>query len=159
VLAAEEDLARRLLGSLDDLQLRKALIDSRAPADILTNNDTRVRLDAPAGISFAEMKEPQQAQLMNLISEYIRRVPRDVADLRMERLEKEGKRHLYFAWAGETKPGGPHYYRVHGPSFLAEYDNTQNNANHIHSIWRDIQDDWGEDLLRRHYKESHGKGR
>jgi len=156
ILAAEEDLARRLLGALDTNQLKRAVIDMRAPADILTGDSPRVRLDDPTGLSYGDMTEAQQAHLMNLVSEYIHRVPRDVAGLRMERLEREGKRYLYFAWAGKTEPGGPHYYRIHGPSFLVEYDNTQNNANHIHSVWRDIQDDWGEDLLRRHYGEAHG---
>jgi hypothetical protein len=155
ILAAEEDLARRLLDSLNTDQLKKAVIDSHAPADILTDNNSRVRVDAPVGLSHADMTEKQQTQFMDLISEYIRRVPRDIADMRMDKIEKEGKRYLHFAWAGHAKIGSPHYYRVHGPSCLLEYDNTQNNANHIHSVWRDIEDDWGEDLLRRHYRESH----
>ena len=75
----------------------------------------------------------------------------------MDRVEKEGKKHIHFAWAGARERKRPHYYRVHGPSFLIEYDNTQNNANHIHSVWRDLRDDWGEDLLRNHYKESHSR--
>jgi len=157
VLAAEEDLARTLIGSMDANQLKKAVISSHAPADILTDNDPRVRLDEPAGLPYSAMNETQQSHLMNLISEYIHRVPRDVADMRIERIEKEGWQHLHFAWAGDTQPGGPHYYRVHGPSFLVEYDNTQNNANHIHSVWRDIHDDWGADLLKRHYQQSHEK--
>ncbi len=155
VLAAEEDLARVLLGSMDDNQLTRVVIDPRAPADILTDNSPRVRIDDPTGLSYEDMSEAQRGYLMDLVSEYIHRVPRDVADMQMERLEKEGTRYLHFAWAGETKPGGPHYYRVHGPSFLVEYDNTQDNANHIHTVWRDIQDDWGEDLLKQHYQRSH----
>lgn len=154
VLAAEEDLARKLLGSFTAEQMKHVLIDSRAPADIITDNSPRVRLDEPAGLAYADMNEAQQGQLMDLVSEYVHRVPRDVAELRLERIEKEGRRTLHFAWAGELSEG-PHYYRIHGPSFLVEYDNTQNNANHIHSVWRDIQDDWGEDLLRRHYRQSH----
>jgi hypothetical protein len=154
VLAAEEDLARRLLGSMDDSQLKKVVIDPEAPADILTDNSPRVSMDDPVGLAYADMNETQQTYLTDLVSEYLHRVPRDVADFRMERIEKEGNRYLHFAWAGETAHG-PHYYRVHGPSFLAEYDNTQNDANHIHSVWRDIGDDWGDDLLKRHYGQSH----
>ncbi len=155
ILAAEEDLARRLLGSLGENQLKKALIDVRAPADILSNNSPRVRLDEPVGISYAEMDDKQQMLLKDLVSEYLRRVPQDVAEFRLHRIEKEGERYIHFAWAGTIQPNGPHYYRVHGPGFLAEYDNTQNNANHVHSVWRDIRDDWGDDLLERHYRESH----
>jgi hypothetical protein len=155
VLAAEEDLARQLLGSLDDTQLKRVVINSQAPPDIFTDNSARVILDKPAGLSYADMTEEQRAHLMDLVGEYVLRVPRDVAELRMERIENEGKQNLHFAWAGETKAGGPHYYRVHGPSFLVEYDNTQNNANHIHTVWRDIEDDWGEDLLRRHHRSAH----
>jgi len=73
----------------------------------------------------------------------------------MDQIEKEGKAHIHFAWAGSKKQGQGHYYRVHGPSFLIEYDNTQNDANHIHTVWRDLRDDWGEDLLRGHYENSH----
>ncbi|GAB4354693.1 MAG: DUF3500 domain-containing protein [Candidatus Abyssubacteria bacterium] len=156
VLAAEEDLARRLLGSLDEMQLKRAVIDSQSPPDIITDNSERVRLDEPKGLSYAEMTESQRGRLMDLVVEYVHRVPRDVAESRMERIEQEGMRYLHFAWAGEVE-AGPHYYRVHGPSFLLEYDNTQNNANHIHTVWRDIRDDWGEDLLRRHYRRSHGR--
>jgi hypothetical protein len=101
------------------------------------------------------MRQDQEKLLMKLVTEYILRMPEDVADDRMNRIEKEGKKHIHFAWAGFKEPGKPHYYRLHGPSFFVEYDNTQNNANHIHTVWRDIQDDWGEDLLKQHYKRSH----
>ena len=73
----------------------------------------------------------------------------------MNQIEKEGKKHIHFAWAGFKEPGKPHYYRLHGPSFFVEYDNTQNDANHIHTVWRNIQNDWGEDLLKQHYKRAH----
>jgi len=92
---------------------------------------------------------------MNLVVEYTSRMPDDVADTRMNQIEKDGKAHIHFAWAGSVNPGKGHYYRLHGPSFLIEYDNTQNNANHIHTVWRDLKDDWGDDLLRVHYSRSH----
>ncbi len=84
-------------------------------------------------------------------------MPEDLTAGRMDRVEKEGKKYVHFAWAGSRERKRPHYYRIHGPGFLIEYDNTQNNANHIHSVWRDLRDDWGEDLLRDHYKESHSR--
>ena len=155
VLAAEEDLARRLLASLDPAQHVKAILSAEAPADIVTRSEHRIKPDAPAGISAGEMAEAQRRGLMDLVTEYISRMPEDVAGLRMGRIEKDGTSHIHFAWAGQETPGGPHYYRVQGPGFLVEYDNTQNQANHIHTVWRDFQDDWGDDLLARHYARSH----
>lgn len=155
VLAAEEDLARGLLDSLNELQLGTAVMDDEAPPDILTGADAHVRLEEPAGLPASDMNETQQQLLIHLVSDYLHRMPEDLADARMDRVEKEGRKYIHFAWAGSRERKKPHYYRVHGPSFLIEYDNTQNSANHIHSVWRDLRNDWGEDLLRTHYKESH----
>jgi hypothetical protein len=157
-LSAEEDLARQLLDGLDEFQFGGAVIHAEAPADIVTGADTHARLDRPVGIPASELNENQQELLVHLLSEYLHRMPEDVAGSRMDRVEKEGIRFIHFAWAGSRERKKPHYYRVHGPSFLIEYDNTQNNANHIHSVWRDLRDDWGEDLLLNHYKQSHLKG-
>lgn len=155
ILAAEEDLARHLLVSLDEVQGAQAIISTKAPADLITGNEIRVKMDGPVGLPTSGMREDQEKLLMKLVTEYILRMPEDVADERMNQIEKEGKKHIHFAWAGLKEPGKPHYYRLHGPSFFVEYDNTQNNANHIHTVWRDIQNDWGEDLLKQHYKRSH----
>jgi hypothetical protein len=155
ILAAEEDLARHLLVSLDEVQGAQAVISTKAPADLITGNEIRVKTDEPVGLPTSGMREDQEKLLMKLVMEYILRMPEDVADERMNQIEKEGKKHIHFAWAGFKEPGKPHYYRLHGPSFFVEYDNTQNNANHIHTVWRDIQNDWGEDLLKQHYKRLH----
>jgi hypothetical protein len=155
ILAAEEDLARHLLVSLDEVQGAQAVISTKAPADLITGNEIRVKMDGPVGLPASGMTQDQEKLLMKLVTEYILRMPEDVADDRMNQIEKEGKKHIHFAWAGFKEPGKPHYYRLHGPSFFVEYDNTQNNANHIHTVWRDIQNDWGEDLLKQHYKRSH----
>jgi hypothetical protein len=97
----------------------------------------------------------QQARLLEaLVAEYAGAMPPEVSAARMERFRKAGK-NVNFAWAGVLERGGPHYYRVQAPDFLIEYDNTQNGANHIHSVWRDLGDDFGEDLLKRHYETSH----
>lgn len=155
ILAGEEDRARQLLGSLDQEQRAQATIATEAPADIITGSEARVKIDAPIGIAVSKMREEQQNLVMELITEYVSRMPEDIAEKRMNLIEKEGKRYIHFAWAGSDVRGKPHYYRLHGPSFFVEYDNTQNNANHIHTVWRDIKDDWGEDLLKNHYKKSH----
>jgi len=155
VLAGEEDLARSLLQSLDAAQRARTVISAECPKDIVTGNDRWVRLDDPQGLPGREMNPEQQQQLQGLVMEYTRRLPRQVADERFNRIDKEGWGYLHFAWAGSPEAGQPHYYRLHGPSFLVEYDNIQNNANHIHTVWRDLKDDWGEDLLRSHYARSH----
>jgi hypothetical protein len=155
VLAAEEDLARRLLKSLDEQQFPQALLADEAPADIITSNERLVRPDTPQGLTYAQMTPEQQKSFQDLVQEYTGRMPPGVAAARLERLEREGWAYLHFAWAGPANPGQPHYYRLHGPSFLVEYDNTQNNANHIHTVWRDLQGDWGQDLLEQHYAQSH----
>jgi hypothetical protein len=155
VLAAEEDLALNLLKSLDEAQLARVILDPEAPPDILTGTDRLVRWDAPQGLSYHNMTPEQQRLFQNLVMEYTGRMPAGLAEVRLNRLEKEGWAYLHFGWAGPTDPGQKHYYRLHGPSFLVEYDNTQNNANHIHTVWRDLQDDWGQDLLQLHYQQSH----
>jgi hypothetical protein len=154
-LPAEEDLARQLLTSFKSAQRLKGIIDRKAPPDILTGAEAHAKVDAPVGLSASEMNEDQQRVLTDLILTYGNRMPGDVAHRQMEQIEKDGKKYIHFAWAGPEERGKPHYYRLHGPGFLIEYDNTQNNANHIHSVWRDLRNDWGEDLLRRHYKETH----
>jgi hypothetical protein len=92
--------------------------------------------------------------LMALLEEYASNVPEQLAQSRMEQIKKVGK-NLNFAWAGVLERGGPHYYRVQSPAFLIEYDNTQNDANHIHSVWRDYNGDFGLDILKAHYQTSH----
>jgi hypothetical protein len=154
-LAGEEELARRLLQALTADQRGRTLISPECPQDIITDNDRRARLDDPRGLPCREMNPEQQRQLQDLVLEYVSRLPREVADERLNRIDKEDWGYLHFAWAGSPDPGQPHYYRLHGPSFLVEYDNIQNNANHIHTVWRDFKDDWGEDLLQRHYARSH----
>jgi hypothetical protein len=155
VLAPEEDLARTLLKSLAPVQQSRAIVAPEAPPDIITGSEPRVKLDAPSGIPFSELTDVQQGILIDLVFEYVARTPEDVADMRMNRIEKEGKQYIRFAWAGGQNPGEPHYYRLHGPSFLLEYDNTQNHANHIHTVWRDLHDEWGLDLLKSHYGHAH----
>ena len=95
---------------------------------------------------------------MNLLKIYLTRPRGDLAEAELKKSEQAGWDKVYFAWAGGTEKGDPHYYRVQGPTFLIEYDNTQNDANHVHAVWRDFDNDFGEDLLRKHYQETpHGK--
>jgi hypothetical protein len=155
VLSAEEDIARSLLLALEHEQRSKTIISSSAPADILSGNAKRVDPLQPAGLSVNRMSQKQTELLIGLLKEYAETMPIDIARKRLDRVESAGIGNIFFAWAGELERGRPHYYRVQGPSFLIEYDNTQNNANHAHSVWRDFDGDFGHDLLASHYKHDH----
>jgi hypothetical protein len=151
LLPNEEDLARALVRSLDPGQRERTVISTTAPRDIITGNDRRASLERMEGLPASAMTAEQRALLFRLLAEYVDNADRSIAGPRLARIQEVGIDRLHFAWAGDLEPGGPHYYRIHGPTVLIEYDNTQNDANHIHSVWRDLENDFGEDLLRRHY--------
>jgi hypothetical protein len=151
LLAAEEDLAFGLLQMLDPQRRARATIAARTFGDIVTRNDPTVRPMAFAGLPAAEMTAAQQRQLRRLLELYAGRMADSSARRQLRRIEDAGFGRLHFAWAGAHQPGEPHYYRIHGPTVLVEYDNTQNGANHIHTVWRDLENDFGRDLLRAHY--------
>ena len=157
-LAGEEDRARDLLQSLDDKQLGIAVISKEAPKEILSANSRKADVGPPVGLPAAKMTKRQTDLLVLLLEEYINNMPADVASARMDQVRRAGIEKIYFAWAGVLERGQKHYYRVQGPSFLVEYDNFQNDANHIHAVWRNFEGDFGADLLGQHLRESHSKG-
>ncbi len=150
-LAAEEDIAIALVNSLDSYQRRDAVIDANAPNDILTTNTREAAIQADLGVSHAQLRGDQRALLMRLIETHAGAQAPDVAAARLAKL-KDGLHLVKFAWMGALGRGAGHYYRIQGPTFLIEFDNTQNDANHIHTVWRDFKGDWGRDLLADHYK-------
>jgi hypothetical protein len=155
VLAAEEDLGRELITMLDAEQRKTAIVDAKAPGEILTSNSRQAALKGQAsGISAQKLTAAQNAKLIELLSEYTGNLPEQVAQYRSEQIRKAGK-NIYFAWAGGINKGDPHYYRIQTANFLIEYDDTQNGANHIHTVWRDFTGDFGADLLKEHYVASH----
>jgi hypothetical protein len=154
-LAPEEDLARLLIKSLDDKQRAQAVVSEKAPTDILSTNLRKAEPLKPAGLQTSKLSQKQQEILMTLLSEYASRHAPDIAAARTDRVRAAGPGNIYFAWAGGFEKREPHYYRIQGPSFLVEYDNVQNNANHIHTVWRDFNSDFGVDLLALHYKQDH----
>ncbi len=93
--------------------------------------------------------------LLLVLDEYTGNMPEDIGTARMDAAKKAGIDKVHFAWLGGVDKGQPHYYRIQGPTFLVEYDNTQNNSNHIHSVWRDFNGDFGMDLLSAHYRQFH----
>ena len=152
VLGPEEDAARALIESLDAAQRENAIISTSAPNDIVTMANVKIDPLSPAGIPASALTAGQRVLLRKLIDVYTGYMADDIAADRLTRIEKAGWDNVAFAWAGSLERGQKHYYRVQGPTFLIEYDNTQNDANHIHSVWRDFNGDFGEDLLREHLK-------
>lgn len=153
-LSNEDNLGRELAKSLTDEQRKAAVIADVAPKDIVTSNLRRVSPLAPAGLAAALMTPPQRALLERIVKEFLYRVRPDVADEEWAAIQKAGFDKVSFAWAGGLEPGQGHYYRVQGPTFLLEMDNTQNKANHIHTVWRDFEKDFGGDPLRQHYEQA-----
>jgi len=151
-LAPEEDLGRDLIQALTPEQRKVAIVSEKAYPDILTEASRKASLQGqPSGLQASKMTAAQRKLLDALLAEYTENLPEELAAQRRARIKQAGN-NLFFAWAGVLERGGPHYYRIQAPSFIIEYDNTQNNANHIHSVWRDINGDWGVDLLEEHYK-------
>ncbi|HCV00779.1 MAG: hypothetical protein CL897_04315 [Dehalococcoidia bacterium] len=197
-LADEEDLARELIGLLDEGQREEAVISTAAPPDIVQSNRSQVEEGAlpfptarlmgipsdstwiergrvekaglgfkpeheaavrysakPSGLAASRLSSSQGELLEALVDLYIDRLPAELATGQREQLGRARLADMHFAWAGGLSKGEPHYYRLQAPRFLVEYDCTQNNANHIHAVWRDPEGDFGEDLLKRHYSEHH----
>ena len=154
ILGPAEDGARSLIKSLDASQRGKAIINGVAPNDIVTLAKVKIDPLSPAGIPASALTDSQRALLRKLVDVYTGYMAADIAADRLTRIEKAGWDKVAFAWAGPLERGQKHYYRVQGPTFLIEYDNTQNDGNHVHSVWRDFNGDFGEDLLREHVNET-----
>jgi hypothetical protein len=142
-LAAEEDLGRELLASLAPDQRAQAVVSAVAPGDIVHRNRPRVEPGRPEGLPATGMLPQQRTLLEGLVRQYLDRLPAELATAEAARALGEAGEGLHFAWAGGPEPGQPHYYRVQGPRLLIEYDNVQNGANHVHSVWRDPAGDFG----------------
>lgn len=157
VLGNEEDLGRKLLLALTPTQQKTTIYTNTAPADIFTSATRKVTALQPIGILAADLTTAQKELLKGLVREYVERLRPELAAPALQKIDKAGWGKLRFAWAGGSQPGEAHYYRVQGPTFILEYDNIQNNNNHVHATWRDFDGDFGDDLLARHYQHSsHG---
>lgn len=154
ILKDEAELGFVLLHSLNKEQTDKAIISNEAPGEILTAASRHAMINDPKGILYTELNSSQQQIFMQLLSIYIHRYTRSFAKVMMKEIEEAGLNNLRFAWAGDQQPGigHPHYYRIQGPTIIIEYDNIQNNANHIHTVIRDLKNDFGGDELLKHYK-------
>ena len=152
ILKNETELGFALLHSLDSEQMQKALFDNKAPAEIITSADRKAMINDARGINYDRLNKEQQKIFLQLLSVYIHRYTRLFAGSMMKDIEAAGLSNLRFAWAGAQQPGKGHYYRIQGPGIIIEYDNTQNNANHVHTVIRDLKHDFGGDELLEHYK-------
>lgn len=157
-LPREEDLARALARSLDADQWQTALVAADAPRDMLSEARPVADPLAPRGVPASSLRAGQREQLVALLEVYLTRMEPALAATRRSAIESAGIDGVTFAWAGPLEEGAPHYYRIQGPSFLVEYDDVQNGANHIHTVWRDFDGDFGRDLLAEHYASAHAHG-
>ncbi len=155
ILQMEEDLGRELVQSLDDSQLQTAIITEEAYPEILTGTNRQAEKTALEGITYGDMNAEQQQKLMQLLEVYYNNYKPEFANNLMDRIKKAGMEQIHFAWAGGTELGEKHYYRLQNPIFVIEYDNTQNDGNHIHTVVRDLENDFGVDVLKKHYEEAH----
>ncbi len=153
--AEEEDRARLFLQNLDAAQRRTAVFSDSAPDDVLTSNDQVAARPTSAGVRHDQLTQPQQEALWSLLELYATRLEASLAASELAEIRAGGLDELRFAWAGGAEAGEPHYYRIQGPTFVVEYDNTQNDANHVHSVWRNFDRDFGRDPLREHLAAEH----
>jgi hypothetical protein len=165
-LAQVEELARELVRSLSPELSAQAVLQPDAPPDLVTGNRTRVQdavgsghpttgyTDTPMGVPAAMLDSGQRERLRALLGTYLGRVPEAVSPTGRY-ADDAALDAVHFAWAGPTEPGAPHYYRLQGPRVLVEWDNTQNGANHAHSVWRDPTADFGLDVLAAHLAAHH----
>lgn len=155
LLKTEEMLALALVRSLQDSQKKQAIVSDTAPPEILTGAERKAERQKDEGIAFKDLRPDQQTMLNILLQEYLGAMTDSVAQRRMSEIKKAGMDDIRFVWMGGTREGEGQYYRIQGPTFIVEYDNTQNNANHIHTVWRDFDGDFGLDLLALHYQQYH----
>lgn len=155
VLAKEEDLGFQLVESLTPDQRLKAILSDQAPTDIVTASSRKAYIDGHLGIPYSSLNETQKKHLRELIHLHASVQTKAEQSRRLAAIEKEGYSNIVFAWLGPVKHDTRHYYRIQGSGFIIEYDNTQADGNHIHTVWRDFKGDFGGDALAEHYQQAH----
>jgi hypothetical protein len=154
-LKLEMDLGFQLVNSFSDAQLKIVKFSDTAPHEMFTLAERRATPLEPKGISYRDMTAAQQKMFLTLLDVYVKNYAFGFSSRLMKKIQDAGIENLHFAWAGSLQPGAGHYYRIQGPMLLIEYDNTQNNANHIHTAVRDLTDDFAYDVLKEHYAREH----
>lgn len=156
-LKDEMDLGFALVNSLSPTQRQQAVFSDKALPEIVSGNNRKAELLEPKGINFKQLNDSQKKTLLDLLNVYVRNYEFGFSQKLKAKIEKAGLDNLSFAWAGSLEPGQGHYYRIQGPMLLIEYDNTQTNANHVHTTVRDLTNDFAEDILKQHYENEHKK--
>ena len=156
VLGAEEDLARSLVKSLSEAQKSQALFSEKAPDDVVTGSARVAAITNQVGVLVQDLNAGQRAIVDQLLREFCGRLRSELAAVDLAKIDAAGRGQIRFAWAGGLERGQKHYFRLQGPTFVLEYDNTQNDANHAHCVWRDFVNDFGRDILREHLQRGHG---
>ena len=149
VLAAQEDAARALVVALDSKQRTIAIVAPK-PRGFASGTTVKFEPQTPVGLGVSQMSSKHRDMLMKLIDSYASIMPPDIAAERMARIKAAGIDKILFAWSGAIEKGQQYQYQVQGPTFLIEHNNTQNNGNHIHAVWRDFNGDFGRDVLAEH---------
>jgi hypothetical protein len=148
-LRLEEELARQLLDRMGPAGRRSAVLSGVAPPDLRTRNAPRVRQAVePVGVAASQLDPASRDLLAGVVRLYLDRLRADLADTEFANIHPD---QLHFAWEGSSERGAGHYYRIQAPELLIEYDNTANNANHVHSVWRRHSGDFGDDILAAHF--------
>jgi hypothetical protein len=155
LIGAEEDAAFSLIQSLDGNVRTQAVIADRSLGDIVSGPGRELDLKRFEGVPLARLNEAQRGGILRILELYAGTMRQEIAAAALAKVREAGVETLHFAWAGSLARGRPHYFRVHGPTALVEYDNTQDGANHVHSVWIDPPALFGRDLLKAHYKGAH----
>ena len=155
VLGQQEDLGRELVRNLSAEQKEIAVVGSKAPKDVINGPGVVAKAIQPVGLQAKDMTDDQKDMLRRLIDSFVHQIRPELAAADLKEIEDAGFENVSFAWMGFIQPEKPHYFRVQGPTFIVEYDNTQNKANHVHVVWRDFKNDFGKDLLKQHYQSQH----
>ncbi len=157
VLGEEEDAGFAFIESLNDAQRRAAIIAADPLKEIVTTNQKRVDPLSPVGIAATRLDAAQRARLEALVKLYLARWRPELAAETFAKIEAAGLDQLTFAWAGPVDRTKGRYYRIQGPTILIEFDNFQNNFNHVHTVVRDFKGDFGRDLLAEHHARDHAR--
>ena len=153
-LGEVEDAARALAKKLVEANLSPVYTD-KAPRDILTSQDRVAKAQEAVGVDSAKLSGEQIRELSGIVETVASLKRIELTNNALRKVYTTQRKKMHFAWAGPLERGAPHYFRIQGPDFLIEYANTQNDANHAHLVWRDLKNDFGRDLLGKHYAEEH----
>jgi hypothetical protein len=158
LLGRETDLAYQLIRGLDEPPREKAIIAQSSLGNIVTGPERADLLLEPRGVTLSAMPGGMRNLALELMATYARNLRAELAEAELSRVREADVGKIRFAWGGPLESGHAHYFRLHGPITLLEFDNTQNDANHIHSVWHDLERDFGRDLLGEHYRHGHPHG-